>query len=91
MQRDLIAPPMFYVNCTPGGEARHLAVELEAAKFSIKPSYIYLLAGTNNAGQDLYKIRNSFQKLILAAKKKFPETPVSYVLKINLSHCITFF
>uniref|UniRef100_A0A7M5WZM5 SGNH hydrolase-type esterase domain-containing protein n=2 Tax=Clytia hemisphaerica TaxID=252671 RepID=A0A7M5WZM5_9CNID len=77
VQKLLKAPPNFYVNCTPGGTAGHIQIELEAS--IVQPSCVYFVAGTNNSSSSDYVTLRQFQNLIYAAKQKFPRTPITVV------------
>lgn len=76
VQKQLIAPPQFYINCTPGGTISHVQAEFENAQLEI-PSKIYFVVGTNNIKDTRYKVATGVKGLIEAAKKRFPFSVVS--------------
>ena len=72
VQENICAPANFYINCTPGGQAKHVQLELENAL--IDPVKIYFVVGTNNLHGP--NTEQQFMNLIICAKQRFPETSV---------------
>lgn len=80
-QETISAPPNFYINCTPGGKAKHITKEMNAATVNgLAGGNVYFVVGTNNIKDSLYEIKYQFSKLIACAKLKFPSSFVSIIL-----------
>ena len=80
VERDVLVPGNWYVNCTPGGTFLDISVELEAAAPAIcmSPTHVVLAVGTNDAGQHMVmgRAERHFRSLLNAAWKHFPNAKV---------------
>ena len=82
IEKDVLVPKSWYVNCTPGATFLDVNVELEAAAaqwpYPQKPDYIVLAVGTNDAAKHMIvnRAERHFKTLLLSAAKNFPTSKV---------------
>ena len=96
IEKDLLLPKSWYVNCTPGATFLDVNVELEPAAaqwpYPQKPDYLVIAVGTNDAAKHIIvnRAERHFKALLLSAANNFPTSTVREEISY-LSPCFTFF
>ena len=81
----LSCPANWFINATPGGTFRDVAIELKAASLPVEPEAVVMLVGTNGASNHCVMERASFTRknatedfasMLIAASEKFRRSQV---------------
>ena len=82
VQGDVRCPPNWYVNSTPGGNFEHIRKEVLTSQVS--PSFVVLVAGTNELGESPQSIGIRLKALLKTTKEKFSGCKVRVLMVFSI-------